>query len=129
MTTRLPTFLPLLCALSFLLSFLVARFALSWSLLASALVGCFAAYVPTYVDGSEYEPLNWRYSPPFARLRMWSSVATYFRGRVIYEASKAEYEAAGGGSNRGGRAESSKQYSVGRSPSRCGVVESRAVLH
>ena len=109
--TRLSMSLPLLCAGSFALALLVVRFALSWTLLESVLLAVIAAYIPSYFDGSEYEPLNWRYSPSFARLAVWKSLVSYFDGRIIYEATKAEYEAAG--SNSG----SDSQSGPGRSRS------------
>ena len=112
---RLPVSLLLLCATAFLLTFLVVRFTASWSLLECALVALFAAYGPTYVDGSEYEPFNWRYSPAFARLPVWRTLMSYFSARVVYEATAAEYEAAATTASSAGRA-ATKQFMLAVHP-------------
>ena len=95
--TPYPASLLLVCAAAFTLASVLARLAVSCSVWQCAVVGLFAAYAPTYVDGSEYDPLNWRYSPAFARLSVWRRFASYFSGRVLYEATRPEYEAAAAG--------------------------------
>ena len=122
--TQLPISILALAAAAFTLSFVLVRFALAWTLFESLVIALSAAYLPTYFDGSEYDPLNWRYSPTFARLPIWRSLASYFSGRVVYEATKAEYEAAGGG--QAGKA-GSKQYVLAVHPH--GVVSWNHLLY
>ena len=104
---------------------MAVRLTLTWSLLECALVAAFAAYLPSYLDGSEHDPFNGRVSPAFARLGLWKPLARYlFDGQVVYEATADEYAAAGGVGGAGGKA---TQYALAVHPH--GVATLNHVLY